>query len=147
MESILDVARLFLSYESMTHKKLEKLCYYAQAWHYTLTGKRLVCNEFQAWVHGPVCPELYLQFRKWGYMDIPQVEGPVNLANKRSQEIVELVYRTYGHLTGDQLEALATSESPWNRARKGYHIGQYCVEPIDMEDMKKECLSKKSRLP
>lgn len=143
MENILDVARLFLSYEPMTHKKLQKLCYYAQAWHYALTGKRLVSNEFQAWVHGPVCPELYSNYRQWGWMDIPQVEEPVNLSDSRSQEIVKLVYNTYGHLTGDQLEALTHSEEPWNHARKGYRIGEYCTEAIDIEDMKKECLSKR----
>ena len=36
MEKVMDVANWFLSQSSMTHKKLQKLCYYAQAWHCAL---------------------------------------------------------------------------------------------------------------
>ena len=54
MTSIFEVARFFLTKESMTHLKLQKLCYYAQAWYLTIYGQRLFNEEFQAWLHGPV---------------------------------------------------------------------------------------------
>lgn len=34
--SVLDVVNCFLSHDAMTHKKLQKLCYYAQALYYAL---------------------------------------------------------------------------------------------------------------
>jgi len=34
--SVLNIAQCFLSKQGMTHKKLQKLCYYAQAWHLAL---------------------------------------------------------------------------------------------------------------
>lgn len=34
--SVFDVANWFLAHETMMHKKLQKLCYYAQAWFYAL---------------------------------------------------------------------------------------------------------------
>ncbi|MFP5528706.1 Panacea domain-containing protein, partial [Peptococcus simiae] len=55
MKSVIDVANWFLSKDSMTHKKIQKLCYYAQAWYCALyDGTPLFKEEIQAWVHGPV---------------------------------------------------------------------------------------------
>lgn len=59
LKSVLDVAEWFLHRKSFTHKQLQKLCYYAQAWHCALLNKTLFDEEIQAWVHGPVCPVLY----------------------------------------------------------------------------------------
>ena len=59
MSDIRKVAQYFLSKESMSHKKLQKLCYYAQAWYLANYGKPLMPNRFEAWVHGPVSPDLY----------------------------------------------------------------------------------------
>ena len=36
MTTIYEVAKYFLSLDDMTHKKLQKLCYYAQAWFLAL---------------------------------------------------------------------------------------------------------------
>ncbi len=43
----------------MSTWKLQKLCYYCQAWHYTWTEHRLIEENFPAWRNAPVCPELY----------------------------------------------------------------------------------------
>ena len=60
MASVFDVANWFLSKGSVTHKKLQKLCYYSQAWHCALyDGTPLFAERIEAWVHGPVIPELY----------------------------------------------------------------------------------------
>ena len=57
--SVYEIANWFLNKGSMTQKKLQKLCYYAQAWCYALKGERLIKSDFQAWIHGPVSPALY----------------------------------------------------------------------------------------
>lgn len=46
--SILDIANWFLSKEPMTHKKLQKLCYYAQAWGLALYNIRIMDTKFKA---------------------------------------------------------------------------------------------------
>ena len=63
MYSVFDIANWFLSRQEMTHKKLQKLCYYAQAWSYALYNRPIINAEFQDWVHGPVCPQLYHLWR------------------------------------------------------------------------------------
>jgi uncharacterized phage-associated protein len=58
MNTIQQIAQWFLCKESMTHKKLQKLCYYAQAWNLALHNSELFEDRFEAWVHGPVSPVL-----------------------------------------------------------------------------------------
>jgi uncharacterized phage-associated protein len=39
--------------------KLQKLLYYCQGWHLAWDGEPLFGEEFEAWLSGPVCRELY----------------------------------------------------------------------------------------
>ena len=71
--SVFEVANWFLTKEAMTHKKLQKLCYYAQAWCYALKGYRLMDTVFEAWVHGPVSPVLYDKFKCFRFNSIKLV--------------------------------------------------------------------------
>ena len=52
--SIFDIANWFLHKVTCDQKKLQKLCYYAQAWHLAMYGSELCTASFEAWVHGPV---------------------------------------------------------------------------------------------
>ncbi|NJF06967.1 DUF4065 domain-containing protein [Bacillus subtilis] len=123
MLNALQVANYFLNKSvpntdySITHLKLQKLVYYAQAWYYTFTGERLFEEQIEAWVHGPVCRELYTEFREWGYRQIivEGIEPPI--LNKNQKEILELVWDNYGAFDGKYLEALTHSEAPWIDAR------------------------------
>lgn len=67
MENIYEVANFFLNKEAMSHKKLQKLCYFSQAWYLANYGEPLVPNRFEAWVHGPVSPDLYYKYKGWGW--------------------------------------------------------------------------------
>lgn len=114
--TIYDVANAFLTMDSMTHKKLQKLCYYAQGWHLALYKARLFDSHFEAWVHGPVSPDLYKAYKSYGWLDVPKQSV---IADSISPKIdfLQAVYDTYGKFSGDQLEALTHSERPWREAR------------------------------
>lgn len=117
MPTIFDVAKAFLTIESMSHKKLQKLCYYAQAWHLAFMNERLFNNDFQAWVHGPVCVELYHDYKEYGFLDIPEEEYIPESIGNEEYEFISNVYNAYGEFSGDQLEELTHSELPWLEAR------------------------------
>lgn len=135
--SIYDVADWFLSKAAMTHKKLQKLCYYAQAWSYALKNRRLIRADFQAWVHGPVSPALYDRFKNFGY-DTIRLRGEYKCNMKEEDiELLENVWETYGEQTGNSLEALTHRELPWLEARKGYGENEKCTVVISPEVMKK----------
>jgi uncharacterized phage-associated protein len=136
MASIFDVADWFLCKEEMTHKKLQKLCYYAQAWGYALLHAPL-CDDtqFQAWAHGPVSPELYEKYKGRGWEVIPQLTECPDVFSEEELDLLESVYLTYGDMSANALEALSHSEPPWQRARSGLPEMERGGEPIRPEDM------------
>src|SRR6266446_3445682 len=60
--------------KSVTNLKLQKLLYYAQAWKLALHGKPLFNDRIEAWVHGPVVPVVFREYRdfKWAPLPVDQ---------------------------------------------------------------------------
>ena len=119
--------------DKMTHKKLQKLCYYVYAWNITLLEEPIIDERFEAWVHGPVSPRLYLKYRGQ-YMIEPASECPRKV--KENEEIFDLVnqvLRIYGDLDGDELEALTHSEEPWQVARGNKKPWESSNEPLNAD--------------
>lgn len=132
---IFDLADAFLSIESMTHKKLQKLCYYAKAWYLAIYDENIISESFEAWVHGAVQPLLYQKYRSYGFQYIPQClntdhipEEFISFANQ--------IFESYGHLSGDDLERLNHQELPWKKARQGLKPWQSSSNVINEDDMK-----------
>jgi len=133
--SIFDVANWFLSKGEMTHKKLQKLCYYAQAWGYALKGYRLEDTDYQAWIHGPVSPVLWEKFKSFGYDSI-RIKGNCTVPFEEEDiQLLENVWDTYGENTGNALEALTHRELPWIEARRGYEPDERCTVVISPSTM------------
>lgn len=135
MNNILTLANAFLTIESMSHKKLQKLCYYAKAWYLALYDENIIEENFQAWVHGPVNPKLYSEFKDHGFHKIPQVNHSDSIPEEYMSFAKE-VFEAYGELTGDDLEALSHSEDPWISARKDLKPWERCNTTINENDMK-----------
>lgn len=144
MENVYDVARYFLSLGPMNHKKLEKLCYYAQAWFLALTGRRLMDTRFEAWVHGPVSPDLWRKYKEWGGLTISSYDGYPQFRDPQTADFLDKIYRLYGGYSGEQLEQMTHNEDPWNVARGDYPPNAICTNTIsdyDMRDFYKRLLN------
>lgn len=137
MITIETLAKAFLTFGKMSPKKLQKLCYYAYAWHITLTGEKLVNTTFEAWVHGPVERTLYFSYKDYGYFDIPQYEKEISdiIDNENIVELINQVYRIYGDLDGNSLENLTHQEGPWINARNGLNPWEASSSPISDQDI------------
>jgi len=137
MADVFDMAKAFLSMESMTNKKLQKLCYYAKAWYLALNDENLFDDEFQAWVHGPVNYDLYLRYKENGFNRIPLVDqSELSGVPEEFLDFAEEVFDAYGELTGGQLEKLTHSEDPWINARGVLDPWMSSNVVISEEDMK-----------
>ena len=136
MADVRDVAQYFLSKQSMSHKKLEKMCYYSQAWNLANYGQPLMPNRFEAWVHGPVSPDLYAQYKGWGWADIPMTADNSALFSEKELDLLDKVFEVYGDYSGDELEAITHRESPWITARGGCSPSDYSRNPISMKEMR-----------
>ena len=135
-ESIFEVAKFFLAMESMNHKKLQKLCYYAQAWHLGIYKTGLMNTYFEAWVHGPVSPELYARYRDWGGLRITGSHAIPELSQS-TQDFLRKIYSLYGKYSADTLEEFTHNEEPWKLARVGFKKDSPCKNIISEESMKK----------
>ncbi|AXJ70883.1 Panacea domain-containing protein [Mycoplasmopsis bovis] len=132
-----DISGWFLSKESMTPKKLQKLTYYAEAWANALLGEGILSDtSFQAWVHGPVSPELWNDYKEYGWNEIEQLKPNDEKFNKNILELLDAVWTTYGDKSGYELEAISHSEEPWLKARNGLSEFEISTKIIDPADMK-----------
>lgn len=130
------LADAFLSIEPMTHKKLQKLCYYAKAWYLALYDTNLISEHFEAWVHGAVQLDLYRKYRSYGFQEIPMFTGDLSKIPEVFLDFSREIFESYGQLSGYELEQLNHTEDPWVKARAGLKPWQGCSRIISEEDMK-----------
>jgi len=127
MGQAIDVARFFLKLaagepepEYLSHMRLQKLLYYAQAWSLTLRGKPLFTSAIEAWVHGPVVRAVYPQFADYGDSPIPFHEASAaDGLNDDDKALIESVWRGYRRFSATQLRRMTHRERPWLEARTG----------------------------
>ena len=118
MATVFDVAKYILEKQGkMSTWKLQKLCYYSQAWHYTWTGERLIEEEFQAWRNGPVCPELFCAHKGKFMVDADAIKGNSANLNPNEKDSVDVVLKDYGIMQPFELSGQTHSELPWKKAR------------------------------
>jgi uncharacterized phage-associated protein len=130
------IAAFHKRHEEITNLKLQKLVYYAQAWHLALYGKPLFRDRIEAWIHGPVVPPVFWSFRKYGWKAI---SGSVHChaLSDHTQAHLKEVVRAYGKFDGPTLERMTHQEAPWRDARKGLAPDEPSNRVITNEAMKK----------
>lgn len=135
----------FLHKQKMSHKKIQKLCYYAQAWSQTLDQMDIIDGiEFEAWVHGPVNTEIWNMCKKFGWRNImvskefvSESQKEINAAfSKRQTRILDLVWKTYKDCGADELEEMTHQEDPWKKARQGLSAFAPSHNLISRQDMR-----------
>ena len=117
--------------------KLQKLVYYAQAWHLGVYGIPLFDRDFQAWIHGPVIPDLLEKYQRefsWEPI-IEQIEKPK--IPQQIWEFIEEVASAYFQYDDETLERIVCSEMPWLEARGKLPRDESCHAIISQESMKK----------
>lgn len=122
MTSVNQVAAYFLMKvdeefgEGITNLKMQKLVYYAQAFHLALFGIPLFEEKIEAWQHGPVVPELYHALKKYESSPIDP-EDPifrVKLEFTEDQiEFLDEIYDNFARFSAWRLRDMTHSEAPW----------------------------------
>jgi uncharacterized phage-associated protein len=118
----------------VTNLKLQKLLYYAQAWHLAFTGFAIFPDEIEAWVHGPVVPKVFRRFKALGWKTIDLPVNPTTESHLSGH--LKSILTAYGALGATQLERLTHSEDPWRIARAGIPEDVSCNRVIAHKDMK-----------
>lgn len=98
---------------SASGMKLQKLLYYAQAWHLVWEGQALFAERLEAWAQGPVSPHVFGTLRHEGGALQSQPLPPEAIST------LESVLGAYGERSGRWLSELTHREAPWRAAREG----------------------------
>lgn len=139
MITCVDVADYFLAQAAaisapMTCSKLQKLVYYAQAWHLYLYKTPLFEEDFEAWLQGPRLLELYTTFgaSKNKNIELPPWYNP-NIAVEKlgdKLDLLEQIETTYAYLTNSELDNIIAEETPFIKAKRENTLSPtYKVQP------------------
>lgn len=137
--SVLDVAKYVLSkYDvPLTAMKLQKLCYYSQAWTLVWSGQPLFKEQTEAWANGPVVRELFNRHRgRYALRDSELGAGDPQKLTPTQRGYVDAVVKAYGPMSASQLSLLTHSEQPWKDARGAAADGARSDAPIDLSVMR-----------
>lgn len=119
MAKIEDVAAYILARcGPMTAMKLQKLCYYAQAWHLVWEERPLFDSRIEAWANGPIVVDLYRMHRGRFNLAVGELAGDPEALDKSESGSVDAVLNTYAPMTAHQLSELTHTEPPWLDARQ-----------------------------
>lgn len=136
MASVFDVAEYILNkLQTTTAMKLQKLCYYCQAWSLVWDGKALFDEDFQAWGSGPVCRELYDHYHDGFVLKAEDIKGTGYEFSEEELEVMDAVLEYYGDREAFWLHQLTMMEEPWRLARSGVRPGERCTNVISKESM------------
>lgn len=132
--NVLDIAKYFFdSGLFLSNKKLQKLVFYAYAWYLVKNNdnsnniqNKLFNSRFEAWVHGPVCPELYYAYNDNRIRDY--VAKPIEDCDVKN--VLKIVLNVYGKYSGEELENFTHREEPWKKARNGCSVFERCTNTI-----------------
>ena len=135
MEAAIYIVRS--SYE-ITNLSLQKILYFVQACSLIFEKKSIFNSQCEAWIHGPVYPEIYEKFKEFGRNQIEYLNdcsGNWNLLCDDELAVIDKVLKVFGIYNGKFLEELTHKEMPWINARSGYKDDQICNEVISLESI------------
>lgn len=130
------VTRYILCNEiDITPLALQKLLYYVQAFFYAIFGEVLFPDDCQAWVYGPVFPDVYYRYRDYGY---DPANNPSDVFENDFEELtvkeislLDAVIDSFGKCSGSILSIITHNEIPWIEARGNLQPSDRSVTIID----------------
>lgn len=138
MNKVLDVCRYIINYSNkqgydISNLKLQKLLYFVQAYFLISSDEHKPCfvEEIEAWDFGPVVPEAYHEYKRYGNMDIPCViryfeKGKnnefikhifdKNCISSNDRKKIRDVVDNFADYSASDLVELTHAQSPWKDA-------------------------------
>lgn len=137
MVKAVKVAELLLSWahqdgDAITNLKLQKLLYYAQAWHLVNFRKRLFSDDIVAWDFGPVIRPVYNRWKKYKSAPIPYkpTSKEEHIFSDKQITFLREFYKIFSSLSATALVSMSHSEEPW---KKAYLSSSKIIDPSLMK--------------
>lgn len=121
---------------------------FANGVNLAVNERSLFEQEMQAWVHGPVCQDVYFKYKSFGYKPInvgikSDSACLVSLISRDELSVIDTVIDTFGIYSPKILEEISHLQTPWINKRVGCKENEPCQERIDIEELKNIILKMK----
>ncbi|HEC2155064.1 Panacea domain-containing protein [Staphylococcus delphini] len=134
------VQNLIFKYQEITgnslvgdEMKVHKLMYYVQKTSLALTGKPIIDEQFEGWVHGPVLPSLRDLFDFF-----IEDNNSRNLISDTEEYIIENTIYQYGKYATWALRDKSHEEISWIKSREGLNSNERGYQTLSLEDIKQD---------
>lgn len=139
MYDVLDVARFVINYsydigKPVSNFKLQKILYFIQSDFLANLNKPCFDAEIEAWDFGPVVPEVYQEFKRYGSSIIPKITNYIDysrglwnaqnttysercISNSTDRDRIRGMIRECSNFTAAQLVEITHNQAPWKQAR------------------------------
>lgn len=134
--TVFDIVKYILSQTGdISAMKLQKLVYYSQAWSLVWDDKPLFDSKIEAWVGGPVVPDLYQEHKGKFTVSVDDFKGEVSNLSSDNISTIDEVLKAYADKNAQWLSDLTHMEDPWLNARKGLSGSQRGNNEITLASM------------
>lgn len=120
----MDIARLLIwqtnteQGDLITNLKLQKLLFYQQGFWLAEYGEPLFAERVEAWAYGPVVPEIYHAFKRYGRaaLDVQKEGHEMHFAPAERERFFYCVYEVFVQYSASGLMRMTHEEAPWKAA-------------------------------
>ena len=114
----IDIAKWFINEIHPEPLKLQKLLYLAQGYSYAFHDEPLFADDMEAWVHGPVVPNVYHIYKDYHFNPI-SINYELIEFDQKALEVLNYVLEKYGKYDAKYLEEMTHYQEPWILSREG----------------------------
>lgn len=99
----------------LSNLKLQKLLYFVQAYFLLTKGEPCFAEKLEAWEFGPVVPEAYREYKRYGGGNIPALYcgRDAESINKEDRKVIESVVDHFADYSATDLKELTQRQKPW----------------------------------
>lgn len=137
-----DVARYIINYCNdseyiISNLKLQKILYFVQAKFLTEMTYPCFSEEIEAWNFGPVVPQIYSEYKKFGSGNIPKImtyykyseddyfsaekcKYTPDVIGQDDQPLIESMVDSCNNYSASQLVSITHKQAPWIKAFSPY---------------------------
>ncbi|MGX7681869.1 Panacea domain-containing protein [Jatrophihabitans sp. DSM 45814] len=117
----LTIAKWFIAWAEseeadLSNLKLQKLLYYAQGHHLAMHDTPLFSDNIQAWIHGPVVPDVYREYKRYESADV-HLDSNDDFqwvqVDPQTTDLLIKTWNTYGGYAAWTLRNMTHNEAPW----------------------------------
>ncbi len=98
--------------ELMSNLKLQKLLYYQQGYHLAIMDSPLFDDNIEAWMYGPVVPNVYDAYSRYGASPLP-IDSDIISMEEEEERLFNQVYESFADFSAIGLMNRTHSEKPW----------------------------------